>query len=88
MSYRLELDPDVRRTLRKLTRADPQAAARIAKVLDQLAEELWPKGVKALAGASGLPRGRVGDYRIVCTVEDGRLVLLVLCIGHRRDVYR
>jgi mRNA interferase RelE/StbE len=37
---------------------------------------------------SGLWRYRVGDYRLICMIEDARLVVLVLNIGHRREVYR
>jgi mRNA interferase RelE/StbE len=37
---------------------------------------------------AGLWRYRVGDYRIICEIHDGRLVVLVLTIGHRREVYR
>lgn len=37
---------------------------------------------------SGLWRYRVGDYRLVCSLEDTRLVIVVLTIGHRREVYR
>ena len=37
---------------------------------------------------SGLRRYRVGDYRLICTLEDARLIVLVLNIGHRREVYR
>jgi mRNA interferase RelE/StbE len=36
----------------------------------------------------GLWRYRVGDYRVICRVEDGRMVVLVLDVGHRREVYR
>ncbi len=44
-------------------------------------------GVKALAGHPGLPRIRVGTYRIAYTVRDQELILLVACHGHRSDVY-
>ncbi len=44
---------------------------------------------KALAGAySGLWRYRVGDYRLICRIEDARLVVLVVKLGHRRNVYQ
>lgn len=44
---------------------------------------------KALTGRfSGLWRYRVGDYRIICKIEDDRLVVLVVEVGHRRDIYR
>lgn len=44
---------------------------------------------RALTGAAtGLWRYRVGDYRLVCRIEDRRVVVLVLAIAHRKDVYR
>ena len=44
---------------------------------------------KALAGdKKGLWRYRVGDYRVLCQINDGRLVILVIAIGHRNEVYR
>jgi mRNA interferase RelE/StbE len=44
--------------------------------------------VKALQGHSARWRLRVGDYRVVYTVEDGRLIVWVLAVGNRRDIYR
>ncbi len=44
---------------------------------------------KALVGdKKGLWRYRVGDYRVMCQIDDGRLVVLVIAIGHRKEVYR
>ncbi|MFJ8850831.1 type II toxin-antitoxin system RelE/ParE family toxin [Streptomyces sp. NPDC102437] len=44
--------------------------------------------IKALQGHSDRWRLRIGDYRAVYTIEDGRLILWVLTVGHRREVYR
>ncbi|MFJ8431969.1 type II toxin-antitoxin system RelE/ParE family toxin [Kitasatospora sp. NPDC094019] len=44
--------------------------------------------IKALQGHSSRWRLRVGDYRVVCTIEGGRLIVWVLALGNRRDVYR
>jgi mRNA-degrading endonuclease RelE of RelBE toxin-antitoxin system len=54
----------------------------------QLAEEPRPAGVKALQGLPGLLRLRVGAYRVLYQVHDDQLLVLVLTLGHRRDVYR
>ncbi len=44
---------------------------------------------KALTGDKvGLWRYRIGDYRAICNIEDDRLIVVVLAVGHRRDVYR
>jgi mRNA-degrading endonuclease RelE of RelBE toxin-antitoxin system len=53
----------------------------------------WPQrlvlmDLKKLSGADQLYRIRVGDYRIVYAVEDDRLLVLVVKVGHRREVYR
>ncbi len=72
-----------------LKRLDTTSKQRIMKAIYALREEPFPAGVKKLKGQSEeLYRIRVGDYRIIYTVKDGELLILVLTIGHRRDVYR
>ena len=62
---------------------------RIREKIDSLAENPRPHGVKALQGSQkGHLRLRVGEYRIVYRVEDDRLLVLVVAVGHRREVYR
>ncbi|WP_439428073.1 type II toxin-antitoxin system RelE family toxin [Micromonospora sp. LA-10] len=61
--------------------------ARLVAALASLATEPRPAGVKALAGHPGLLRIRVGDYRIIYTVRDRELIVLVVHLGHRGDVY-
>jgi mRNA interferase RelE/StbE len=56
--------------------------------MDGLGKEPRPKGVKKLAGAEDLYRIRVGDYRVVFQIQDDRLMVLVVRIGHRKDAYR
>jgi len=56
--------------------------------MDGLAKEPRPKGVNRLTGAADLYRIRVGDYRVVYQIQDNRLIVLVVRIGHRKDVYR
>ncbi len=56
--------------------------------MDGLAVNPRPKGVKKLSGLDDLYRIRVGDYRIVYQIHDDRLIVLVVRIGHRKDVYR
>jgi len=53
-----------------------------------LEENARPSGCVKLAGEPDLYRIRVGDYRIVYQVKDTALIVLVLSIGHRRDIYR
>ena len=83
MSYRIELRPAAVRALKKL---DPPVRRRIQGAITLLAEDPRPPAARALRGRPGL-RVRVGDYRILYTVEDDVLVVVVVTVGHRRDVY-
>ena len=82
-TYRIELRPAAIRVLRKL---DPQVRRRVQGAIALLAQDPRPPGARALQGRPGL-RVRVGDYRIVYTVEDDVLLVLVVRLGHRRDIY-
>ena len=85
-TYTVEIAESAIRALAKL---DKPIAARIAKTIDKLKTNPRPSGVKHLQDApAGTLRIRVGDYRVVYVVEDARLVVLVVKVGHRRDVYR
>ncbi len=76
----------VERDLKKIK--DRAVLRRIAGAIDGLAANPRPPGAKALRGDSSILRIRIGDYRIFYTVEDAVLLVLVVRIGHRRDVYR
>lgn len=82
-AYRVELRPAAVRSLRKL---DPQARRRVQGAIGLLAQDPRPPGARALRGRLGL-RVRIGDYRIIYTVEDDVLLVVVVRLGHRRDVY-
>ena len=81
--YRIELRPAAARSLRKL---DPQVRRRVQGAIALLAQDPRPPGARALQGRPGL-RVRVGDYRIIYTVKDDVLLVVVVRLGHRRDVY-
>jgi mRNA interferase RelE/StbE len=83
VSYRIELRPAAVRALKKL---DPPIRRRIQGAITLLAEDPRPPAARALRGRPGL-RVRVGDYRIVYTVADDVLLIVVVTVGHRRDVY-
>lgn len=83
MTYRVELRPAAIRALRKV---DHTQRARIEGAITLLAQDPRPPGAKALRGGPGL-RVRVGDYRMLYTVDDGVLLVVVVALGHRRDVY-
>ncbi|MDH4279403.1 MAG: type II toxin-antitoxin system RelE/ParE family toxin [Acidimicrobiia bacterium] len=73
------------KSIAKLRRVDQQ---RVRAAIDLLADEPRPPGCTKLAGEDSVYRVRVGDYRIVYEVIDARLVVHVVRVGHRRDVYR
>jgi mRNA interferase RelE/StbE len=82
--YRVEVRPAAVRALRKL---DPQFRPRIEGAISLLAEDPRPPASRPLRGRPGY-RVRVGDYRIIYTVQDDILLIVVVALGHRRDVYR
>jgi mRNA interferase RelE/StbE len=82
--YELRFRPAALRQLRKL---DSQISRRIKSTTEALRADPRPPGVKALTGQHGWLRVRVGDYRIVYEVRDSELVVLVIQIGHRSQVY-
>lgn len=84
-AYAIHFKPRARRELAKLPKP---VGERIARAIDELAHEPRPPGCKKLAGEDDLWRVRVGDYRIVYQVHDDRLIVLVVRIGDRKDVYR
>jgi mRNA interferase RelE/StbE len=82
-SYRIEVRPAAARALRKV---DPQMRARVQGAIALLAEDPRPPSARALRGRPGY-RVRVGDYRIIYTVIDDVLLVVVVTLGHRRDIY-
>ena len=85
MAYKVIFKPSADKALQKFP-ADVQR--RIVAAVDALAVEPRPHGVVKIAGDDNLWRVRVGEYRIVYEIHDGRLIVLVLRVAHRRDVYR
>ena len=83
MTYRVELRPAAARALRKL---DKPVQQRIRGVLALLAEQPRPPASMPLVGRPAW-RVRTGLYRIIYTIDDGTLVVAVIALGHRREVY-
>jgi mRNA interferase RelE/StbE len=86
VTYRVEFRPAAARELRKLDRS---ARDRISKVISLLASEPRPPAAKMLTGddAPRLWRVRTGDYRVVYSIEDDVLLVLVINVRHRREAY-
>jgi mRNA interferase RelE/StbE len=85
MAYRIEVKPQAEKALAKIP--DPHRR-RIARAIDGLARQPRPAGCIKLTGADDAYRIRVGDYRIVYQVADRVLIVYVIRVAHRRDVYR
>jgi len=86
-AWRVEFDRDAAHELRKL---GPDAQRRILRYLrERIATADDPRrfGRPLTSDLKGLWRYRVGDYRIVAAIEDNRLVVLMVTVGHRREVY-
>lgn len=85
--WRVEFDRDAARDLRKL---DVQAQRAILLYLrERIATDEDPRrfGHALTRELRGLWRCRISDYRIIASIEDDRFVVLVVTVGHRRDVY-
>ena len=85
MPHRIEYRPEALRNLKKL---DATMLRRILSRIEELANDPRPHGVETLTGPERLYRVRVGDYSIVYTIRDPALLVLVVRVGHRREVYR
>lgn len=85
MAYEILVQPSAARDLRKLPR---EIQRRIGRKLDELSYEPRPSDAKILKGNEGFLRVRVGDYRIVYGIRENVLVVLIVRIGHRKDIYR
>ena len=85
MSYRVEFTSSAEREFLKLPKGDSR---RIGQHIDALADNPRPSGCVKLSGLGNLWRIRVGDYRIIYSIQDVPMVVAITKIGHRREVYR
>ena len=83
--YEVEISRTAERQLRRLPRADQ---ARVARVMLGLADNPFPRGTRKLSGYDDVFRVRAGRFRILYSVSERVLVIVVLKVGHRKDVYR
>lgn len=85
MNYRIEFTKQAAKLFKKLSNQDRQ---KLKPKIDALAQNPRPSGVVKLSGEDDLYRIRVGDHRVIYSIQDNRLLVLVVKIGHRRDIYR
>ena len=82
--YALDIKPSARKELENVSNT---LIARLARKIDGLAADPRPSGCRKLHGYKDLWRIRVGDYRVVYIIDDGRKMVSVTRVAHRRDVY-
>ena len=84
MAYGIEVTPRARKGLKALPIRERQ---RVAEQIDALKTDPRPKGCKKLKGREDFYRIRVGDYRVVYQVEDEVLMILIVRVGDRKEIY-
>lgn len=87
MTWRIELDDDARKALRKLGEATARWIVRKLREVEGLADPT-DMGKPLTANRAGFWVYRVGDYRLICDLQFGRLVVLVIEVQHRSESYR
>ena len=83
--YKVHIEKRAGKALRKLPK---DIIKRITLVLTQLQDDPFPAGCRNIAGSDNSYRIRVGAYRIIYSVEEEQVHILVLMVGHRKDVYQ
>lgn len=84
-SYRIEWRTSTKKDLRRIA---PEAVKRIVSTVEELRENPYPPGSQKLTGSDCAHRIRIGDYRVVYEVYKVVLVVEIVRVAHRRDVYR
>ncbi len=83
--HRIEILPSA---LRELEHVPIAARRRVAQAIDRLAADPRARGVTKLRGSENVWRTRAGEYRVLYQIDDEGARILVIKIGHRRDIYR
>ncbi|MGQ0485865.1 MAG: type II toxin-antitoxin system RelE family toxin [Hyphomicrobiales bacterium] len=86
--WRVEFDADAAKELRKIGTEGQRRILRFLRERIAAAEDPRQLGSALTGEFAGLWRYRVGDYRIIASIEDRTVTVLVLKVGHRRDIYR
>ena len=84
MIYSVEILRSAQKQLRKIDRQDQ---SRIIDAITSLAENPHPAGSKKLSGRPAW-RIRIGSYRVIYDIDDNKLRILIVAIGHRKEIYR
>lgn len=87
-TWRVEITRTAEKQIQKLNRAAQESIIRFLRERVQPAENPRQWGKPLHGDQGGLWRYRVGDYRLICDIQDKRITVLVLRVGQRKDVYR
>jgi mRNA interferase RelE/StbE len=85
LKYRIEVKQSAAKALKKIPKPDRR---RIGEKIDGLAEELPNPETTKMKGENHFHRVRVGDYRIIYEIQNEVLVILIVKVGHRKNIYR
>ncbi|MBU1195953.1 MAG: type II toxin-antitoxin system RelE/ParE family toxin [Proteobacteria bacterium] len=85
MTYQIEFRPAVLKSLKRFPKKD---LVRIRKIIEELGQNLPEPSTTKMKGNNSFHKIRTGNYRIIYEIHDFRLVILIVKIGHRKDVYK
>jgi mRNA interferase RelE/StbE len=88
LAWRIEFLPAAEKDLAKLGRAEAKRVLQTLKTRIAPLDDPRRLGTALTGELGGLWRWRIGDYRVIARIEDERITILVVRIGHRREVYR
>jgi len=89
MSYKIEFSARSARDFKKLAKTNRTMAVKIKDAIAELAEDPRPRWVETLSGTnSSLQRIRVGDFRVIYEIKENELLVWVVRIGDRKEIYR
>lgn len=84
-NYKIEISSSAEKTLKKIPKKD---ILKVVQTIQQLAIDPHPQGSRKLQGEENVYRVRQGNYRVIYEVQNKKLLILVLKIGHRKDIYK
>ncbi len=84
-SYKIEWKQSAKKELKKL---DKQIIPRILQAVENLADNPYSSGSKKLIGSGSIYRIRISDYRIIYNIQSSVLIIEIIKVGHRREIYR
>jgi len=84
-TYKIEWKRSAIKELEKLPRP---MISRIVSAVDNLSSTPYPQGVRKLAGTEDSYRIRIGNYRVIYKIIENKLIVEIIRVGHRKDVYR